>query len=180
LPLGKEDHLRGQLDVINKKAIIYSENDQLGSTYEVTDVPAESKEAVEKAYADLVEQISNIDDELAEETLKRIYVDPKRPSYVPEQSVMERREKAYEATVKQNQGFRENVLEVWNGKGTGMDSEIMQGTVWGLYNAVVEWEDYRPTSQDDSRSYNVLWGDRSLRKEAAYAELFQFATENNS
>jgi len=27
---GKEDQLRGQLDVINKKAIIYSENDQLG------------------------------------------------------------------------------------------------------------------------------------------------------
>jgi elongation factor G len=30
LPLGSEDQLRGQLDVINKKAIIYSENDQLG------------------------------------------------------------------------------------------------------------------------------------------------------
>jgi elongation factor G len=66
LPLGKEDHLRGQLDVINRKAIIYSEDDQLGSTYEVRDVPAEHKEAVEKAYADLVEQVSNIDDELAE------------------------------------------------------------------------------------------------------------------
>src|SRR5437868_334711 len=41
LPLGREDQLRGQLDVINKKAIIYSESDQLGSTYEVTDVPKE-------------------------------------------------------------------------------------------------------------------------------------------
>jgi elongation factor G len=39
LPLGKEDQLRGQLDVINKKAIIYSGSDQLGSTYEVTDIP---------------------------------------------------------------------------------------------------------------------------------------------
>src|SRR5512141_3201972 len=66
LPLGKEDQLRGQLDVINRKAIIYSENDELGSTYEVTDVPKEYVDAVEKAYDNLVQQISNIDDEVAE------------------------------------------------------------------------------------------------------------------
>jgi len=41
LPLGKEDQLKGQLDVINKKAIIYSDSDQLGSTYEVTELPKE-------------------------------------------------------------------------------------------------------------------------------------------
>src|SRR5437588_1385403 len=66
LPLGREDQLRGQLDVINKKAIIYSENDELGSTYEVTDVPKDQVAAVEKAYDNLVEQVSNLDDELAE------------------------------------------------------------------------------------------------------------------
>src|SRR6187399_1235646 len=59
LPLGKEDQLKGQLDIINKKAIIYSDNDQLGSTYEVTDLPKEYVEIVDKAYNDLVEQISN-------------------------------------------------------------------------------------------------------------------------
>src|SRR5438045_7686405 len=66
LPLGKEDQLRGQLDVINKKAIIYSDSDEMGSTYEVTDVPKEHLDALNKAYEDLVEQISNIDDEIAE------------------------------------------------------------------------------------------------------------------
>ncbi len=76
LPLGREDQLRGQLDVINKKAIIYSENDQLGSTYEVTDVPKEYVEAVEKAHKDLVEQISNIDDEVAEAVLEEREVTP--------------------------------------------------------------------------------------------------------
>src|SRR5262249_17857879 len=53
LPLGKEDQLRGQLDVINKKAIVYSESDELGSTYEVTDVPKEYLDAVEKARDEL-------------------------------------------------------------------------------------------------------------------------------
>src|SRR6266481_1104168 len=66
LPLGREDQLRGQLDVINKKAIIYSDSDQLGSTYEVTDIPQEHAAAVDKAYKELVEQISNLDDEVAE------------------------------------------------------------------------------------------------------------------
>jgi hypothetical protein len=28
LPLGKEDHFKGQIDVINKKAVVYSDNDQ--------------------------------------------------------------------------------------------------------------------------------------------------------
>jgi elongation factor G len=76
LPLGKEDHLRGQIDVINRKAIIYSDDDQFGSTYEVTEVPEEHKETVEKAYADLVEQISNIDDEVAEAVLEDREVTP--------------------------------------------------------------------------------------------------------
>src|ERR1700747_1079881 len=76
LPLGKEDQLKGQLDVINKKAIIYSDSDQLGSTYDVTDLPEEDVEAVEKAYKDLVEQVSNIDDEVAEVVLEEKPVTP--------------------------------------------------------------------------------------------------------
>ena len=69
LPLGREDQLRGQLDVINKKAIIYSANDQFGSTYEVTDVPKEYVDAVEKTRNELIQQVSNLDDEVAEAVL---------------------------------------------------------------------------------------------------------------
>jgi elongation factor G len=76
LPLGKEDYLKGQLDVINKKAVLYLDNDVMGSTYEVHDVPAEHKDAVEKAHADLVEQISNLDDEVAEAVLEEREITP--------------------------------------------------------------------------------------------------------
>src|SRR5881296_4380851 len=65
LPLGKEDQFKGQIDVINKKAVIYSDSDQLGSTYELADVPKEYVDLVDKAHNDLVEQISNLDDEVA-------------------------------------------------------------------------------------------------------------------
>jgi elongation factor G len=64
IPLGKEDHLRGQLDVVNKKAILFSDDDQFGSTWEVAEVPDEYKGLVDKAYADLVEQVGNLDDEV--------------------------------------------------------------------------------------------------------------------
>ena len=77
IPLGKEDHLRGQLDVINKKAILYSDNDVLGSTYEIADVPAEHEELVDKAYADLVEQVANLDDEVGNLYLEEKPVTPK-------------------------------------------------------------------------------------------------------
>jgi elongation factor G len=77
IPLGKEDHLRGQLDVINKKAILYSDNDLLGSTYEVAEVPDEYEEMVDKAYADLVEQVANLDDEVGTLYLEEKPVTPK-------------------------------------------------------------------------------------------------------
>jgi elongation factor G len=76
LPLGREDQLKGQLDVINKKAVIYSDSDQLGSTYEVTEVPAEYVDQVNEAYQTLIEHISNIDDEVAEAVIHEKPVTP--------------------------------------------------------------------------------------------------------
>ncbi|MBV9391426.1 MAG: elongation factor G [Verrucomicrobia bacterium] len=63
-PLGREDQLKGQIDIINKRAIIYSDSDLFGSTYEVTDVPSEYQDSVDRAYSDLVEQVANLDDEV--------------------------------------------------------------------------------------------------------------------
>ena len=49
IPLGKEDHLRGQLDVINKKAIIYLDDDSMGSKYVVEELPADKVDEVNAA-----------------------------------------------------------------------------------------------------------------------------------
>ncbi len=64
IPLGKEDYLKGQIDVLNQKAVIYSDNDQFGSTYEIVDIPAEQKAMAERAYQDLVEQMCDLDEEV--------------------------------------------------------------------------------------------------------------------
>ena len=49
---------------VNKKAIIYSDSDAFGSTYEVTPIPDEYKDMIDRAYDDLVEQVGNLDDEV--------------------------------------------------------------------------------------------------------------------
>jgi elongation factor G len=64
IPLGKEDYLRGQIDVLNQKAIIYSDNDQFGSTYEIVEIPADQRPVAEKAYQNLVEQMCDLDEEV--------------------------------------------------------------------------------------------------------------------
>ncbi len=66
IPIGAEDALCGQIDVVNQKAIMYSDSDRLGSTYEIVDIPAELKEKAANAYHDLVSRVADVDDELGE------------------------------------------------------------------------------------------------------------------
>ncbi|MEI9892745.1 MAG: elongation factor G [Chthoniobacter sp.] len=64
IPIGAEDELKGQYDVINKKAIIYLDDEKMGSNYKVEDIPAEAKEMVDTAYDELVAAIADLDDEV--------------------------------------------------------------------------------------------------------------------
>jgi elongation factor G len=77
IPLGREDELKGQIDVVNQKAILYSDNDVLGSTYEVAEIPAEYRARAESAYHELVEQVGNLDDEVGTLFLEEKPVTPK-------------------------------------------------------------------------------------------------------
>ena len=64
IPIGAEDHLSGQIDVINRKAVIYSDDDKLGSKYELRDLQGEEEAIATKAYNDLIAELCNVDDEL--------------------------------------------------------------------------------------------------------------------
>lgn len=64
IPIGAEDNLKGQIDVINKKAIIYSDDDLIGSTYKIEELTAEQKEIADKAYDELVDALVDLDEEL--------------------------------------------------------------------------------------------------------------------
>ena len=64
IPIGKEDYLKGQIDVVNQKAVIYVDDNTMGSTYNIEEIPAELKDAAEAAYLDLVTAISDLDEEI--------------------------------------------------------------------------------------------------------------------
>lgn len=66
IPIGKEDYLKGQIDVLNQKAIMYVDDNTMGSTYNVEELPPELKDAAEAAYDDLIAAISDLDDEVGE------------------------------------------------------------------------------------------------------------------
>lgn len=64
IPLGAEDQLKGQIDVVNQKAIVYADDDSCGSVYSITEIPEEYKEIAESAYSDLVSQMTDLDEEI--------------------------------------------------------------------------------------------------------------------
>ncbi|MFY8267909.1 MAG: elongation factor G [Terrimicrobiaceae bacterium] len=64
IPLGKEDYLKGQIDVINQKAIIYQDSDVMGSVYDVVEIPEDMKALAKAAYEDLVSQMCDLDEEI--------------------------------------------------------------------------------------------------------------------
>jgi len=66
IPIGSEDTFRGVVDLIENKAIVWHNDETLGTNYELTDVPDEMKEEVEEWRGKLVEAIAEKDDTLLE------------------------------------------------------------------------------------------------------------------
>jgi elongation factor G len=65
IPIGAEDLLIGQIDVVNKKAVIFSDDDKFGSTYVVRELEGDEIATANKAYDELVEELCNVDDVMA-------------------------------------------------------------------------------------------------------------------
>ncbi len=62
LPIGKEDHFCGIVDLVNMKA--YYNRDDLGKQIDETDIPEDMKELAEEYHARLVEAVAEQDEEL--------------------------------------------------------------------------------------------------------------------
>ncbi len=76
LPVGSEDNFRGVVDVVNQKAIIYDPNDDFGLKFDITEVPAELKDAAATALAELINAVANKDDAIAELVIENKPVTP--------------------------------------------------------------------------------------------------------
>jgi elongation factor G len=64
IPIGQEDKHVGVVDLVEMKAIVYK--DDLGQDFDVTDIPAELVEQAQEYHHQLIDAISNFDDEVLE------------------------------------------------------------------------------------------------------------------
>ncbi len=70
IPIGAEDQLKGLLDVVNRKSILFNDDDIFGSTYQVGDLHGDLAMAADAAHAALVDTLVDVDEQLAEKYLK--------------------------------------------------------------------------------------------------------------
>ncbi len=69
IPIGLEDQLKGVVDLIQMKGLIWNDETK-GAEYEVVEIPADLVEAATEAREKLVEAVSSIDDDLMEKYLE--------------------------------------------------------------------------------------------------------------
>lgn len=70
IPIGSEDNLKGVIDVVNQKALIYDPTDEFGSKILVEEIPDDLKVEAETALAELVEAVGDRDDQVMEMLLE--------------------------------------------------------------------------------------------------------------
>jgi len=70
IPIGSEDQLIGQIDVVNQKAVYFNDDDKLGSTYTVEDLKGELIEQAKQAYDELIHAVADVDDEIADQFMR--------------------------------------------------------------------------------------------------------------
>jgi hypothetical protein len=105
--------------------------------------------------------------------LKAAYPAPVRPdadAYLGK-DYAELREKKWQQEARLITDRRKAALELFSGRGRGMDSRAAAGTAWGLYNAVVEVEDWRGGARgpvSDARAAAILVGERAEAKQRAW------------
>jgi elongation factor G len=69
IPIGAEDQLIGQIDVVNQKAIYYSDDDKFGSTYTVKELEGDLIDLCKQAHDELVNAVADMDEIVGEKFL---------------------------------------------------------------------------------------------------------------
>lgn len=69
IPIGCEDHLIGQIDVVNQRAVYFSDDEKYGSTYTIKELEGELVDIAKEAYEELVHAVADVDDQVGEKFL---------------------------------------------------------------------------------------------------------------
>ena len=100
--------------------------------------------------------------------IRDIYPDPRVPRNTAPSEVMKKRHEHREYLAEYAAVAREQVALLFGGKGKGMDTPAAKGTAWGLYQGVIEYEDYKWSKNAMQAQESALFGARADIKEAAF------------
>jgi len=70
LPIGAEENLRGVIDLVRMKALVWPEDTKLGAEYNVEDIPEELAERAAEYRDKLLETVGEVDDDMMEKYLE--------------------------------------------------------------------------------------------------------------
>ncbi len=70
IPIGSEDQLIGQIDVVNQKAVYFNDDDKLGSTYTVEELTGDLVTQAKEAYDELIHAVADVDDAIGEQFMR--------------------------------------------------------------------------------------------------------------
>lgn len=113
--------------------------------------------------------------------LESAYPYPTAPKKNAPQKIVEQRIQWWNENVNLMDRRREGAQSLFEGMGTGMDLPAAKGTLWGVYNAVVETEDYRRGKNEtttDGRARiaeSIMFGERAKAKKAAFRSCVETA-----
>ena len=66
IPIGSEENFRGIVDLVKMKAIVYNHDEELGTRFEIEDVPSDIIDEAEEWRGKLIEALAEVDDTLLE------------------------------------------------------------------------------------------------------------------
>jgi elongation factor G len=69
IPVGREEHFRGVVNLIEEVAYMWPDDGNLGQTYETVEVPADMREQVREYREKMIEGLAEVDDHLMEKYL---------------------------------------------------------------------------------------------------------------
>ena len=64
VPIGAEDQFTGFVDLVSMKAVIYTSDDVLGSTFKTEEIPADLKARADELREKLIEAVAEVDDDI--------------------------------------------------------------------------------------------------------------------
>ena len=66
IPIGSEEHFRGVIDLVEMKAVVWVDDETMGTRYELQEIPEELRAEAEEWRQKLLESVAEVDDSLLE------------------------------------------------------------------------------------------------------------------